>query len=265
MRFELLVAFVLASVAHAGDGQVASTLEPYRASNSMAVAITQDTLLSNDRFWPTMATLRESIRPESAATELPAGLSGVLIRVESSKLARIDFGRDGLFEIPVEKTDLVEASNAVRLGSLSKTAPNFALAIGPRLVDTSSKHPRSYSFQEASRKRGFISVFVDPETAEFGEIARALGPLAHHEGVLTVVFPQARRPDPTVYAKLVELDWQVPFVLAHLSEPYTRILLGKGIKPPSIALQTADGRLLFESGWGPRARESLSEALEAAF
>ena len=65
---------------------------------------------------------------------------GVLIRVEASGLARIDFGRDGLYEVPVGATDLVERANRIRTGELRKMAPNFVLAIGPRLVDSAGAH-----------------------------------------------------------------------------------------------------------------------------
>ncbi len=253
---------LLALALTAGAARAGQDLAPYVVAEPGAAPVTRDSLLANDRFWPTFVTLREPFRPFAATGELPSGLSGVLVRVESPALARVDFGSDGLLDVPIEKTDLVEAANAVRRGELTKTAPNFALLIGPRLVDTREERPRSFPFQEASEQRGFLSVFADPSSAQFDAMARALTPLADHPGVLSILFPQGRHPDPRVFEQLRALGWHAAFVLEHLSEPYTRVLLRDGQNPPWVTLQTADGRILFASRWQEEALPALREAMD---
>ena len=89
---------------------------------------------------------------------MQAGNVGVLIRVEAPGVARVDFGRDGLHEVPVVKTDLVERANQIRRGEAEKLAPNFLLAIGPgadedRLVET--RHAQVDVAATAARLLGF--------------------------------------------------------------------------------------------------------------
>lgn len=249
-----------ASAARAGQD-----LAPYVVADPAAQEITRETLLAQDRFWPAMVTLRAPFRPFANAGELEAGRSGVLVRVETSRLARVDFGRDGLLDVPIEKTDLVEVANAVRRGEVTKTAPNFVLAIGSRLVDTRGERPAPFSFQEASRQLGFLAVYADPASPRFADVARELAPLASHPGVLTVLFPQGRAPDPRVWEALLALEWRIPFVLAHLSEPYTRVLLRSEQVPPFVTLQTADGRLLLGEPWRPGSSAAIERGLALHF
>jgi hypothetical protein len=71
------------------------------------------------------------------------GSVGVLIRVEDGGIARIDFGRDGLREVPIAMTDLVDRANRVRSGELVKLAPNFVLAIGRAWIGRGQLRVRS--------------------------------------------------------------------------------------------------------------------------
>jgi hypothetical protein len=261
MRTLLLLVLALA----AASARAGQDLAPYAVARPEAEPITSATLFESDPFWPTLVTLREPFRPFAATGELAAGLSGVLVRVETEALARVDFGSDGVLDVPVAKTDLVEAANAVRRGELAKTAPNFALMIGPRLSDTRDERPRGFPFHEAAEQHGFLSVFADPTSPQFEAIARALAPLADHPRVLTVLFPQGRHPDARVFAQLRELGWGAAFVLAHLSEPYTRVLLREGQAPPFVTLQTADGRIQLASGWRADAAPAIRDALEREY
>jgi hypothetical protein len=180
-------------------------------------------------------------------------------------MARVDFGRDGIAELPIAATDLVERANRIRLGELEKEAPNFAWALGPRLIDASAKPPVPVSFVDVRRAEAFVTVFVDPSAHELEEIALALAPLGDDWRVLIALFAQGMLTDAGVYERLRAVGFPVPFLLGHLRGPYTRILLSDGIAPPAVALQTAEGRLLFESAWGPDAERGLREALAREF
>jgi hypothetical protein len=260
-----LLLLLLALALGAARARAGQDLAPYAVARPASQPVTGSTLLENDRFWPALVTLREPFRSFAAISELAAGLSGVLVRVETEALARVDFGSDGVLDVPVAKTDLVEAANAIRRGELAKTAPNFALMIGPRLSDARAERPRGFPFHEAAEQRGFLGVFADPASSQFEAIARALAPLADHPRVLTVLFPQGRHPDARVFAQLRELGWGAAFVLAHLSEPYTRVLLREGQAPPFVTLQTADGRIQLAAGWRADAAPAIRDALEREY
>jgi len=230
-----------------------SDVPAFRAEDPRAAVVTESTLLENERFWPYQVARTQD------------GLVGVLIRVEPGGQARVDFGRDGRSDMPVSQTDLVARANQVRTGELDKIAPNFVLALGPRLVDSASNTLRPYTFATVTEKPGFVCVFADPRAASFAQIAAALAPLSERHGVMTILFPQGEHPDPALREKLRTLKWTVPFVYDHLSESYTRSLLDDGAKTPAILLQTPEGRVLYESVWRPEAVPELTTALDRAF
>jgi hypothetical protein len=230
-----LVALLLAHPAAADDGA------PLRAED----------LLANERSWPYQVALSKD------------GSVGVLIRVEDGGVARIDFGRDGLRDVPIAETDLVERADRIRRGELDKAAPNFVLAIGSRLVDSGGPELAPYARDEAAAKSGFLCVFADPSAANFAEIAAALAPLSERHGVLTLLFPQSRLSDANVRAQLRSLGWTIPFVYDHLSEAYTKTLLPDTLAPPAVLLQTNEGRVLLESAWRPDLLPRLTAAVDS--
>jgi hypothetical protein len=260
--FPAVLAFSICCAALA-QGWDAGELSAWVARDDAAAPVTQETLLANDRFWPYQVAAAE--RMESGGRTILAGSTGVLIRVESEGVARVDFGRDGIVEMPIAATDLVERANRVRTGELEKEAPNLAWAIGPRLIDASAEPPAPVSFLDVRRAEAFVTVFADPASASFDEIAQSLAPLRDHPRVMTVLLAQGLLTDAGVYARLRAVGWRVPYLLGHLGAPYTRTLLSGSVEPPAVALQTAEGRLLFESPWNPEAASQLRAALEAAF
>lgn len=225
-------------------------------------AVTGANLLASERFWPYQVALTRAWQPEGRSRPLHAGRDGVLIRVEPSGVALVDFGRDGLYSVPVAETDLLARANRIRRGELAKDAPNFVLAIGPRLLDSGSPAMAPFEMRRVSGHRRFLAVFADPRAADFERIAAALAPLRGRDGLLTIVFPQGALPDAEVYDRLRALDWRVPFVHDHLAEAYARTLLPGGISPPSLLLQTDEGRVLFQGPFDPEAMPALAAALD---
>lgn len=256
-----LLVLLLASASGAGapsDGHATSRLPEFHVADPAAPVVTEGNLVASERFWPYQTAL---VKPWQS---LPIGSLGVVIRVESAKAARVDFGRDGLHSVPVGATDLVERANAIRLGTGEKLAPNFLMAIGPRLLDPSSPTSRSYPFEDAAKSRLFLCVFADPWRREFETLVTGLAPLRERAGVQTILFPQSHRPDSQVSGQLRAMKWTPPYVWAHLSEPYTRTLLDATTALPAVLLQTADGRVLFESRWSGDVAAKLEAALSAA-
>jgi hypothetical protein len=180
-------------------------------------------------------------------------------------MVRIDFGREGLHEAPVAVTDLVERANRIRRGELEKMAPNFLLAIGPRLLDSASGSLRPFLYSVAAKSRAFLCIFADPGAEGFSDLAAALVPLRDRQGVMTIFFPQGTHPDSEVREKLRSLQWRVPFVYDHLAEAYTRSLLPEETPRPAVVLQTGEGRVLLQSSWRADLLSELTSVLDEAF
>jgi hypothetical protein len=266
-RRALVLALALAALPGRGGAeppQSAGDLPDYDASSAAAAVVTAANLLESERFWPYQVGLPQPWAPRDGAAPLPAGASGVLIRVEEGGFARIDFGRDGLHRVPVAATDLVERANRVRRGELDKMAPNYVLAIGPRLVDAASDPPRAFSFRDVTEQRAFLSVFADPRSADFEALARGLAPLRQRAGLLTILFPQGDQPDPEVWKRLRALGWPVPYVPDHLADAYTRSLLPEDAAPPRLLLQSPEGRVLFAGVATPAILPELAAAVDGA-
>lgn len=228
-------------------------------------AVTAANLLDRERFWPFRIALTEAWQPAGRETPLRAGSTGVVIRVESSGTARIDFSSDGKYEVPIEKTDLVANANRIRRGELAKAQPNFVYTISTRLVDSGSDSLVGFEPDVVADRPGFLCVFADPSAEEFEHLARALATLRDRHGVLTILFPQGSHPDATTRERLRALEWTVPFVYDFLSEPYTRTLLAENTPLPALLLQTDEGRVLHRDAARPSAVPALTAALDAAF
>lgn len=237
-------------------------LSAHRAADPSAPAVTAANLLASERFWPYQVSLASAWKPVERADALPEGTVGVLVRAEEGGIARVDFGRDGIFDVPVAATDLVARANEVRLGARDKMAPNFVLAIGPRLLDAASGEPRPVRAEEFSQPRAFLCVFADPDADGFGSIAKSLAPLREREGLMTVLFPHGARPDPAVRETLRALAWPVPFVHDHLAEAYTPSLLAD-TKPPALLLVTNEGRALLRAPWSPARVAEIAPLLDS--
>ena len=224
--------------------------------------ITQQSLLESDRYWPYHVTLVEPWKPDGKENLLAKGTRGVLIRVERSGTARIDFGRHGLYEVPISRTDLIHQANQVRMGKRHKQFPNLVLAIGPRLLDPANMTAlNSASFVGLDR---FLCVFADPAADGFPALAQALASLPEHAGTKLVLFSQGSSSDAELGERLRSLRWSGTFVLANFARPYTRSLLTQGTPMPFLQLSTSEGRVLFESAWDPASSPKLTAALGAA-
>jgi hypothetical protein len=232
-------------------------------SDTSEQVVTERNLLASERFWPYRVALVEPW--EGTGGPIPRGMTGVLIRAEPSGRPRIDFGSRGKHEIPVRHTDLLERANRIRTGALVKDEPNFIHAIKTRMLDSASEQPRPLPPEAVARSRGFLCVFADPDGADFDELARALAPLRERSQVLTILFAQGRHPHERTRERLRVLGWPVPFLYDHLAEPYTRSLLAEGDRLPTLLLQTAEGRLIYQGSWSSNSASDLVAAWDEAF
>jgi hypothetical protein len=208
--------------------------------------------------------LVQAWQPPGGQKPLGKGTRGVLIRVETAEVARVDFARSGLHDVPIAATDLLANANRIRRGELAKSEPNFLQAVGTRLVDPASGTPTAFAPERALAQRAFLCVFADPSAEGFADLARGLAPQRERSGMLTILFPQTDHGDSEVAATLQALGWTAPFVTGRLSELYTRTLLPAQATLPALLLQTGEGRLLFASPWKEGVASELKAALDQA-
>src|SRR5262245_28318631 len=108
-----LLAFATAPHPGAAAEPASRSLPAHQVADPAAPPVTAKNLLASERFWPYHVALPKAWKPPGSQQALPAGTRGVLIRVEREGLARVDFGRDGLVEVPVDATDLVAQAERV--------------------------------------------------------------------------------------------------------------------------------------------------------
>jgi hypothetical protein len=218
---------------------------------------------SHEADWPYYVSLIEAWQPPGASAALVPGLNAVLVRVERDGTARVDFGRDGIHRVPIQETDLVARARRIASGADPKTAPNFTFAITPRLADPASSEPHAFALDDFAGTRVFACWLADPRAPEFVALAKAVGPAP--PGTADLFFPQGDVPDLEVREILRRAEHPMPFVLDHLSEPYTATILDAGATLPRFVVLSAEGRWLGDGVWdesaGPRARRIAEAAL----
>ena len=240
----------------------ASAQLDYASADPEAPEITSATLYDNDRFWPYQVRLVAPI--EANGRSLASGLQGVLIRVQPGGTARIDFGRDGIADVPLARTNIVSEANAVRTGIVHKVAPNFPYAVGPRLLDGAPDPARPVTLSTAAKFDGFITVFADPDDERLEQIADATRDLHARSDLMVVLFPQTEDPDTETRQRIRSIDWKVAFVYGFLAESYRASLAGDA-ELPLVSVHTNEGRLLFEQTWDAQTATALRKAVHVNF
>lgn len=229
--------------------EVAAPASDATASGDDEFVVTEANVYDHESYWPNIVALVEEWQPDGAEKPLRPRYRGALIRVERDGRVRIDFGRHGRYDVPIEKTDLVRSANEVRLGTRHKAAPNFVLQVGTRLVDPRTDEGVPMKSSEIARARVFLCIFADPLDDEFPALARELASLGDVEGLGFVLFPQTGDSEDlqAIKDRLRASDWEVPFGYPRLSENQTLSLLGEVPTGPYALIVTPEGRVLYRS------------------
>lgn len=259
MRASRLAAIGLLGWLGAADLAVA---DEYRASDPSAPPVARENLLASERFWPYQVTLTAPWRPEGRIEPLSTGTGAVLVRIEGSGDARVDFGRDGRALVPVDKTDIVERANEIRTGARDKTIPNLIHALGPRLVDAEAETIRALDVETLFDARLFLAVFADPSHDGFEAMASTLRPMRSRSGVTTLLLPQGAHPDTALRGRLRDLEWPVSFLRDEYGEGYARALRSDAGQLPAVMLLTPEGRVLFDEIFGDDVAAKLASAID---
>lgn len=275
IRLQLALLYSMSCVALAcSDAPAPDAERASAASSSVAskpavpgaeVVITQANVHQNEAFWPAVVALTTEWRPAGETKPLQAQWRGNLIRVEADGRVRIDFGRHGSHEVPIDHTNLVERANEVREGTRTKLAQNFVLLVGTRLVDSSSQELRAHKTGEIAGARAYLCIFADPRAEDFPVFAREIAALEGINGVRTVFFPQSvtREDLGFVHQLLGKLFWQVPFMYPRMSESYTLSLIDEIPERPQALLVSPEGRLIHRADLGlPSSFDELRQAVE---
>ncbi len=240
-----------------------SLASPVFAESGRAAKLDPGSILSRDDLWPYRVDLIEAWDDGGRlARPLREGTTGVLIRLEDAERARIDFGRSGLYVVPVAKTDLVARMEKTLRGEIEKDAPNFIVAIGPRLLDPSREPLSLVPFGTIQAYDRFLCVYFDATASdsEIETIRARLAPIVRETpGLLTVLFPIGERKDPPMARLLKTVGWDAFFLPDHLADPYAHGLVGEDPELPRLQLTSAEGRVWVE---GAIAGETAGETLE---
>jgi len=256
MRSTTLLAALLvgvlaaASVPAAAQMRAGGGIARHAAADPSAPAVTADTLPLEDRFWPFRVRMTSAWVPPGGTEPVPLDRPGVLVRVNDDGTARVDFASRGRFEVPIDRTDLVERANRVRTGEIEKFGPNLVVTIGNKLIDTSGDDVRVYTIFLDTPVRGILCVYADPAADDFAVLAEQLGPLAARHDLEVVVLPQTESKDLAVWRRFREVGLEAPFVRFRYMAPFTRSLLGPAPSPlPYFQLATREGRVLRAGPW----------------
>jgi hypothetical protein len=208
--------------------------------------ITPQNVLERERYWPEIVALTKPWLPPGSEQSLKASYRGALIRVDDQGRARIDFGRHGKHDVPIEFTDLIERANQVESGALFKMAPNFVSHFGTLFLHPSTPEMLPYPTAELAKAKRFLCVFANPRDPEFEKRTRELAALADQPGLQMLFFPLSMRQDELTVVKemLKRVSWLVPFAYPEAAEMHALTLLGAVPTSAQALLVTAEGRVL---------------------
>ncbi|MFQ5416562.1 MAG: hypothetical protein ACE5FL_05860 [Myxococcota bacterium] len=249
----------------AGTANMGPLVDTYVVADPGAPEVTPQNLFLNDFFWPFRVSLKQDYSPTGAEATLPAG-PGVLVRVGPKGTARIDFASRGVFDVPIELTDLVESSNRLRRGQETKMAPNLVLTIGNKLIDSTGDRIHVFHLPRNSPISALLCVYVDLTASGFADLAEALSGFEGRSDIEVVVIPQTTLHDLGAWKRFREVGLRAPFVRERYREPFMRSLLPRdhASELPYLQLATKDGRILAEGRFQGRLPAAIERSLDRA-
>lgn len=110
-------------------------------------------------WWPQYVELTRAVTPEGTDSEFRNGQRGVLIRVEPSGVL-VDFGRNGIFRIPVAATDLLEQAQLVRNAGKPEMGL-FSRSIYNKFFQIEEGKARQCRAKDFRGSRYFLLIYTD--------------------------------------------------------------------------------------------------------
>lgn len=211
-------------------------------------------LYQRSDLWPPRIELVQAVKAEgtNGPIDLKSGRTGILIRLEwksDALMALVDFGRQGLVSVPLNRTDIATRAEAIREGSRTKAYANWTMMLGRGLVDPTTnggKVPLK-SLKEFNR---FLIVYIKKDEVDLpavGEFLDSINPVAENEGVLPLIIPVGYGSNHNELAQLLrESGIESPFMLNFLAKGYVNVL-GHDPGPfPYFVLVDTNGKTLLK-------------------
>ena len=246
--------------------QVPSALDDnFNMADPTAPEVNNSNVLESERFWPYQIQTNGNLTEGESGEVPPVGTAGVLLFVEEDALSlTADFGRDGIFKIPVASTDIIERANHNRLVAHAKKAPNLVVRFGNKLVDAQSPTLIPFRYPVGKQFDAWIFFIADPLSMEFTQMAEAFKYLRADEGAIMPIFvPTGSLEDKQVLELLQTLEWPGPFVYKYLASAYLPGFLLDGIVPPAVIVASPEGRMIYLANWSEQTVPVIKEKLPA--
>lgn len=164
---------------------------------SHALVAEESAYYSDSEYWPQYVELKQ--RLEISGSFLRADRKAVLIRLIDESVGLVDFGRQGVHEIPLEVTDFAERFDDLRYGRAFKRLPNVFEMLGPRMLKEAQGELETLKFVgddavETFRFTGVLFVYLPADLefpanskSEFSEVMS----IASGAEIAVLVIPQA--------------------------------------------------------------------------
>lgn len=226
-------------------GVSASTASPDTVSVQPEKPSLQE-VLDDSSLWPFRVNIRRDVFL-AANEKLPVSgaFPGVVVRVEGQKVV-VDFGREGIHVLPVERTDF-HARALKEVGDAfdeEKDLPNFIrYTTNMFMLRDEDGKVRNIPLDQMDKEKQFLIAYLDqrlfeePERIEgFKEVQTALKKV----DTRTLTFPT----DPTFYFQLKETDLSLVACLLHLVDPMIESLYHQPGDDPLFVMIDAEGKIL---------------------
>lgn len=259
--FSLLVAIPLVLCADKTTGTFPTDSKSSTAKSGDEAAW----LYENHTLWPLKVHATRDI--EVPDGRVPARTRGTLVRIEPDGTARVDFGRSGIQNVPVTKTDILAQAHAIRDGDQDPDRPNFVMLMGTRLGRTDLEYIQAYPYDQFTSHDLFLILYLEglmEFDEELAESFRKVVSLSQEHGVLPFVHTTV----PTkglllAHLLQVKLETPIPYVVGHLQEPMARVMGHNPHNMPMAVLVNEYGKVLAKAHF-PDDPEAAVETIRQA-
>jgi len=204
-------------------------------------------------LWPFRVALKEDLSvPENNV--LTQGRIGVLIRVEEMDDGRVvaccDFGRNGIYQVSVESTDLVARMEEIAAKPELKRRSNYVemLANKFRMPDGAGDFA-ALPLPAFKEKGGFIFIYIN-RTESYKSLAKRLKnarPIIEERAVIPILLPLFPYVDSDLTSSVDNLDMDVGIFPAFLCHPFIRALHHEAKSENMLVVTDMDGLILYRN------------------
>ncbi len=202
-------------------------------------------LAADSSLWPFRLSLSEEALERGKAMGISGLVPGIVIRLEGQD-ALVDFGREGLYRLPLEDTDFRERALEVRRGGGDKDLPNFiryTANIFARITPGGKRE--NIPVDKMEDLPHFVVAYVDQRLFDEPtavEAFRATSAELLERGIWTLTIPT----DLIFFIALKDVDLPLVFCLPHLCGPTVTMLAHEPGDRAKFVLIDAEGKVLEE-------------------